>query len=59
MESPKIDVTTTCPICKKDFTRKEHASACQYLNVLGLQVCPECDNNGIMLVGNNKVWENL
>ena len=52
----QVSVTTVCPQCKNDFTRKM-----EYILVLmpltGLMLCPECDNNGsITIVGNSKVW---
>ena len=46
----KVDVTTTCPQCRKEWTRETYLECA---GLCGMEVCPDCletDENGNVLI---------
>lgn len=53
----EAEVTTNCPTCKKDFKRSVKIN-CVPIGILALEVCSDCAELPITIVGNNKIlWE--
>ena len=49
-----VDVTTKCPLCGNNFTR-EMPEEC-IIFACGLVICPSCDTQEDILIGNNELW---
>ena len=55
IEDRQLEITTTCPKCKDDWTRKIYKE--DFRMYQGLTICHNCnqDEDKIM-VSNNKIW---
>jgi len=55
----KVEVTTTCPNCKKSFSRESYLES--VIAGTALEMCPECvdantDENGNHIIVLEKIW---
>ena len=50
-----FDVETQCPNCSNVWERREDWKV--PFGVLILSMCPECNKEPAILVGNNKIWK--